>query len=474
MCSSLITEALLSFLPFNNIISNIDSISYLSDSDIDTQLPRRVNFDYYNVHQFHSNLNILNCSKSSLSVIHCNIRSIQANFDSMHNMLTELKFPFLVIGLSETKLQEGKNPILNINLNGYSFISQPSKTCSGGVGMYIRENLSYFLRNDLNFSTSEFESIWIELQNNKGKNILISVFYRHPNSSLDIFLDKFYKIIDNISKQNKLCIIMGDFNINLLNCDSHSLTQDYINTLNSYSFQPTIIKPTRITHHSATLIDNIFINSIDYNIYSGNIIVDLSDHLPNFAILDNFGICYNKSNTYIRDYSKLNLDQLKDDYAKINFNSLLYSTSNSPNDLFAMFYKESARVVNAHVPLRKRSKREIKLSYKPWITPALYKSICIKNNLYKKYFVSRNDYYKSKYKYYRNRLKQLVLQSKKMYYLNYFKQHAKCSRNLWKGIKQIISTKVLPHSPLQKLLLRIVYCLILLLLLILSIISFLI
>lgn len=55
--------------------------------------------------------------------MHCNVRSIQANFDSLYNMLTELKFPFSVIGLSETKIQEGKNPILNINLNGYSFIS---------------------------------------------------------------------------------------------------------------------------------------------------------------------------------------------------------------------------------------------------------------------------------------------------------------------------------------------------------------
>ena len=48
---------------------------------------------------------------------------------------------------------------------------------------------------------------------------------------------------------------MGDFNFNLLNSDSHSGTEEFLNTLGSYFFNPHILQPTRITHHSATLID---------------------------------------------------------------------------------------------------------------------------------------------------------------------------------------------------------------------------
>ena len=40
--------------------------------------------------------------------------------------------------------------------------------------------------------------------------------------------------------------------------------------------------PTRITAHSATLIDNIFTNHLTQNLFSGIIINDLSDHLPVF------------------------------------------------------------------------------------------------------------------------------------------------------------------------------------------------
>ena len=54
----------------------------------------------------------------------------------------------------------------------------------------------------------------------------------------------------------------GDFNINLLNYDKHPSTEEFINTLNSYFLEPHILKPTRITSHTATLIDNIRRKSI--------------------------------------------------------------------------------------------------------------------------------------------------------------------------------------------------------------------
>ena len=42
-----------------------------------------------------------------------------------------------------------------------------------------------------------------------------------------------------------------------------------------------IIKPTRIAYHTATLIDNILVISLDFHTISGNIIYGLTDHLPN-------------------------------------------------------------------------------------------------------------------------------------------------------------------------------------------------
>ena len=80
---------------------------------------------------------------------------------------------------------------------------------------------------------------------------------------------------------------MGDFNINLLNSDSHALTGEFINLLSSYFFQPHILQPTHITSHSATLIiDNISVISLEFVTYSGKILYSLTDHLPNFLSID--------------------------------------------------------------------------------------------------------------------------------------------------------------------------------------------
>ena len=49
-------------------------------------------------------------------------------------------------------------------------------------------------------------------------------------------------------------------------------------------FFPLIMRPTRITCHSATLIDNIFVNQFFDRSRSGLFFTDISDHLPIFSI----------------------------------------------------------------------------------------------------------------------------------------------------------------------------------------------
>ena len=51
---------------------------------------------------------------------------------------------------------------------------------------------------------------------------------------------------------------------------------------------PDIKKLMRIVdHQKSSLIDNIFINTIEKHIKSGNLTTKVSDHLPNFIIVSN-------------------------------------------------------------------------------------------------------------------------------------------------------------------------------------------
>ena len=80
---------------------------------------------------------------------------------------------------------------------------------------------------------------------------------------------------------------------------------DFLNTMSSFCFQLQILQPTRVTDHSATVIDNIFFNSLEHFTISGNIIYDISDHLPNFLIFDKFSSLSNNVTLYKSYFSKL-------------------------------------------------------------------------------------------------------------------------------------------------------------------------
>ncbi len=91
--------------------------------------------------------------------------------------------------------------------------------------------------------------------------------------------------------------------------------------------------------------------------------------------------------------------------------------------------------------MKKLSKKQKCSLVKPWITKGLKVSIAKKNKLYKSYLRNRNEYFHLKYKLYRNKLKHLLHISKKSYYNNYFHINNGNMKNIWKGIKELVTLK---------------------------------
>ncbi len=128
------------------------------------------------------------------------------------------------------------------------------------------------------------ESVFIETITHKNKNIigLIGVIYRPPNSKFNPFENEINEILTKINKENKTCYLMGDGNIDLLKLVSCDFGSRFLEQLLTSSYIPLVLKPTRITQRTATLIDNIFSNDIEVIDSSSNGITfsDISDHLP--------------------------------------------------------------------------------------------------------------------------------------------------------------------------------------------------
>ena len=198
-----------------------------------------------------------------------------------------LDHEFTIIGLTETWLNDYSCEIYGIN--GYKSVEKHRSGIGGGVALFIRDNLTFSKRNDLAHFDEDIESVYIEIgkdQLHSNRDIVIGVIYRPPNRDIVSFNDKLSITLDRIKRENKLCYLLGDFNINLLNHDSHINTGEFIDLLSTYSFLPLITRPTRVTASTATLIDNIFPNDVDNIVHSdqGILVTDVTDHYPVFHI----------------------------------------------------------------------------------------------------------------------------------------------------------------------------------------------
>ena len=103
------------------------------------------------------------------------------------------------------------------------------------------------------------EYTFIEPVNPKKSNIIVGVTYRHPSVDLTDFNRNYLnQLLENTSKKQKSFFLLGDVNVNLLNYNEHNQTNEFLNSLASNSIIPLILKPTRITSHSNTLIYSAF------------------------------------------------------------------------------------------------------------------------------------------------------------------------------------------------------------------------
>ena len=343
-------------MPSFEITSSLTNLPNLGDYDIDEHLPSNVNSSYYTL----QDLSTLSTSDNDFSLFHMNTRSLSLHFDELISTIATLRINFDVIGLSET-WNSIQNPIkTNVEIPGYKYFPYGSQSQNGGVALYVKTGLTPTPRPDLSKDNPDFESVWVEIENNNGKHYLLCCTYRHPNSAIDTFCDYLQEILSNPAVSNKQIFILGDFNINLLNYNSNTPTTNFVNFLFSKQFLPYIIHPCRVSGNTSTLIDNIFSNITDNETLSGNIMTQISDHFPQFLIVKHAGITYKNVSYFQHDFSSLNEENLQNDFANLDLN---YLTDNAldVNAKFNRFLSSLDELVKAHAPLKKTFKERYKI-----------------------------------------------------------------------------------------------------------------
>ena len=406
-----------------------------------------INSKYYGIHELNK---IKVKSDTSLSMCHLNIASLNKHFDDLHQTLSSLKIKFDIIGISEHKINNTHGPILNLDIEGYKpFIYDSSPTSHGGTGFYISDTINYKKRDDLVlYSPGDFESTFIEVIIPNRKNMVIGCLYRHPSSKISItdftngFIDP---LLNKISTEGNLFSLMGDFNIDLLKSDKTDNIKEFYTTFSSHFCAPFILQPTRPS--SGTLIDNIFINSIDFKSHSGNLTILLSDHFMQFVVLEGFfkNNPHIKNNIRERDFKNFNEREFKETLSGIGWESVLQLDANDPNLSLANFHEKINFLLDECAPFRKLSKKDLSLKNKPWIDNTIIKKIRKRDKLLKKYNrckdVVQKNIILNDFKVLRNEVTKLKRKSKESYYKHFFEKHKTNTATIWKGINSIVKLK---------------------------------
>ena len=180
---------------------------------------------------------------------------------------------------------------------------------------------------------------------------------------------------------------------------------------------------------------------------SGNITATISDHLPQFLFVPNVfsNPSCQKSNIYERDWSKFVQQNFVLDYFDKDWSDVLQLDQQDVNLSINSFLDKMNSILDEHAQLKRVNKYKLKFKSKPWITPAIQKSISVKNNLLKRFINSKDpqvkDIFHEQYKDYRNMLSTLLKKSRTNYYNQYFEANMNNIKNTWKGIKSILTIK---------------------------------
>ena len=207
---------------------------------------------YYDI----ETLNSLNINSNPINnILHLNIGSLQLHFGELEILLNSINFNFGIMGITETLLRSNENAKTNINIEGFNIEHTPTNSSKGGALLYLHESLKYNSRNDLNIlKNKELESVFVEISNKNKNNLIVGCIYRHPcMDQSEFIIDYMTPLLQKLSQESKNVLLLGDFNINLLDYNNSS-TSDFLDLINSNLFLTCIDKPTRITSRSKTLI----------------------------------------------------------------------------------------------------------------------------------------------------------------------------------------------------------------------------
>ena len=380
-----------------------------------------------------------------LQISHINVRSLRNKKEEIIHLLDS--FSLDILALSETWLSDSISSDM-VSIDDYVIERKDRDEYGGGVACYIRRNIPYVRKYELEHD--QLELIWLEIRIKNQTPFFLGIVYRKPNYSCLFFdnfesnLDKIYSITDNV-------VILGDLNCNMLT--KSPMSNKLNELLGTYQMSQLIKTPTRITPYSSTLIDLICVSSSmeSMTINSGTYPIGFSDHSLVHTTLSHKPPKLTPQVFSFRSFRSFDTEDFLRDISKINWDGLFSEVDTVDTD-WDKFKEKFSEISNIHAPfvsVRKKLKGN-----SPWITKE-YLALARDRDYHKKKFdqfkkQARNGLLTSesslnelweKYRCLRNKVNGLNKKLKKSYYHNKLQQSCNNTQNSWKILKDLLPKK---------------------------------
>ena len=223
---------------------------------------------------------------------------------------------------------------------------------------------------------------------------------------------------------------MGDFNRDPFH---ENLKITWLEYMESFGLKQIIESPTRVTDNSRTLIDHIYCNTPN-NIISVDVpTLGISDHFPILAARKINSLSAVKKSLFTISYTSFknfNEQEFCNDVKSIPWD--IIKMFDDTNDVVETWSSLFLDIADKHLPLKQH---RVKRRQQPkWLTGEI-----IDANRTRESYKSINDI--EQYKFWRNKVCNMIKQSKKQQYSEILNENAKNPASVWKLFKEIGASK---------------------------------
>ena len=400
---------------------------------------------------------LLDISENLSTFYFNNIDGFKTNFNEALVNINSMKTKPSLIAFCETNFKQDDIDDYEIkNYNCEHLYAKYNKKKGSGITIYYKKSHLFQRIASLDVRNNHFECISGRFKTNDSQFYIIVVYRFHNN--IKTFLESFMNTIS--SYKDKPLLIIGDFNLDLLQFDTDPLVDEFVNNMISSSLFPLINKPTNFFRNSSTLIDHAWCNILHDDIKSYIINSSVSSHKPILTIIptsikqftkdDNIGKhirTHNINDDTISAFSK----DFESILSSFDFGADFITDSSTIRSLFSNFYNKLSEIYTKNISVDKVLTSKRNCFDKPWITTGIAKACKVKNKLHNKWIRSRGspleDKSKKEYKLYRSRLRNIIREAELNHFRKKFSKTSDNIRKAWQVINSIRCKKKSTQFP---------------------------